>query len=146
MTIKKYTADEFIALATVDGFGRYVMQADGSDVTVTVPAGVEWRAYVLAGDGSGSMTVCGAGDGSAVRNGAGKGDAYRYGAGKGDAYNRIAYAAPYTLTTNGSGLYRAGCRGPFIASEALAHWNRTDERARVFTAAIKKNEGITDDA
>ena len=39
------------------------------------------------------------------------------------------------------GLYRAGCRGPFTAEQALTHWRREDERAQVFTAAILANEG-----
>jgi len=39
--------------------------------------------------------------------------------------------------------YRAGCRGPWSAEEALGHWNEdhdTPERATLFRAAIIKHQ------
>ncbi|MDQ3270754.1 MAG: hypothetical protein M3Q12_01105 [Pseudomonadota bacterium] len=43
----------------------------------------------------------------------------------------------YGLWRSAEGYYYAGCRGPLSKERALAHWNRTDERAVVFTTAIK---------
>ena len=34
-------------------------------------------------------------------------------------------------------LFLAGCQGPFTRAEALEHWDRDDERARLFTKAIE---------
>ena len=34
------------------------------------------------------------------------------------------------------GLFGAGCRGPLTRAEALKHWDRNDERAKIFTKAI----------
>ena len=33
-------------------------------------------------------------------------------------------------------LFLAGCQGPFTRAEALKHWDRDDERAKLFTRAI----------
>ena len=33
-------------------------------------------------------------------------------------------------------LFKAGCQGPFNRAKALEHWNRDDERAKLFTKAI----------
>lgn len=38
------------------------------------------------------------------------------------------------------GKYHAGCRCDLPAKQALQHWDREDERAKLFTAAILKNE------
>ena len=35
-------------------------------------------------------------------------------------------------------LFVAGCRGPFTRAEALEHWDRNDERAKLFTKAIRE--------
>lgn len=59
----------------------------------------------------------------------------------GEKWTEIAESC-YVMFRSESGRYMAGCRGPFTAAEALKHWNRSDERARVFTAAIKKAEGM----
>src|SRR3990167_5335293 len=38
-----------------------------------------------------------------------------------------------------NGMFCAGCRDPWTREQALAHWGqRTDERAKLFTAAIRK--------
>ena len=60
----------------------------------------------------------------------------------GERYLEIARSG-YVLFAGDRGNYRAGCRGPFTRDEALAHWSRSDERAKVFTAAIlaAKKEG-----
>jgi transcription elongation factor len=42
----------------------------------------------------------------------------------------------YTLKACTNGTYYAGCRGPFTAEQALAHWDRKDDRACLFTFAI----------
>ena len=57
----------------------------------------------------------------------------------GEAYTEIA-SSKYVLFAGDKGHYRAGCQGPFTADEAIAHWNRKDERAVIFTAAINANE------
>jgi hypothetical protein len=46
----------------------------------------------------------------------------------------------YGLWLSNDGYYFAGCRGPLSKDAALSHWNRSDERAKIFTAAIKANE------
>ena len=48
---------------------------------------------------------------------------------------RLIAASEYGLWWTGEVFY-AGCRGPFTKAEALAHWDRDDERALVFTLAI----------
>jgi hypothetical protein len=50
----------------------------------------------------------------------------------------IAQCDGYVLWRDRLDYYRAGCRGPFTAGEALAHWgeHRRDERARVFREAL----------
>ena len=91
------------------------------------------------GKGNGNAWRYGKGNGNALREGEGNGNAWRYSKGDGDAWNRIAYSAPYPLVTDGHGHYRAGCRGPWTRKQALEHWgSRTDSRAQLFTAAIRK--------
>lgn len=49
----------------------------------------------------------------------------------------------YALIHTDGGRYIAGCRGPWTAERALAHWgdkSRIDERARLFVKAIEQNE------
>ncbi len=58
----------------------------------------------------------------------------------GEKYTEIARSG-YALFAGDKGTFRAGCRGPFMAEQALAHWHRSDVRAVVFTAAIKKHIG-----
>jgi len=58
----------------------------------------------------------------------------------GEKYTEIA-RSDYVLFSGDKGNFRAGCHGPFTAGQALAHWNRIDDRAVVFTAAIKKHIG-----
>jgi hypothetical protein len=49
----------------------------------------------------------------------------------------IAQCDGYILWLGEDGRYYDGCHGPYTAEEALEHWNRDDERARVFRAAIQ---------
>ena len=43
----------------------------------------------------------------------------------------------YALTQTDTDLFSAGCRKNLTREQALAHWNRSDARAKLFTAAIK---------
>ena len=51
---------------------------------------------------------------------------------------RIADDGKYVLLhdTNRD-LFKAGCQGPITRAEALKHWDRDDERAKIFTKAIQ---------
>ena len=50
---------------------------------------------------------------------------------------RIADDGEYVLLHDAEkDLFLAGCRGPFTRAKALEHWNRDDERAKLFTKAI----------
>jgi hypothetical protein len=48
----------------------------------------------------------------------------------------------YTLYRRPNGLYQAGCRKNLTLAQALAHWgtHRRDKRARVFRAALRKEQ------
>jgi hypothetical protein len=50
---------------------------------------------------------------------------------------RLLAISQYGLWVSHDGYYFAGCRGPLSREAALKYWDRTDERAKVFTAAIK---------
>ena len=124
---------------TVDGEGNGHALRDGKGKGHALRDGEgngDARRY---GEGKGDALRDGKGEGDALRDGKGEGDARRDGKGEGDAWNRIAYSAPYPLLTDGHGHYRAGCRGPWTRKQALEHWGaRTDSRAQLFTAAIRK--------
>ena len=50
---------------------------------------------------------------------------------------RITDDGEYTLFYDTEkDLFLAGCQGPFTRAKALKHWNRGDERAKLFTKAI----------
>jgi hypothetical protein len=49
---------------------------------------------------------------------------------------RLLCISAWGLWLSDDGLYYAGCRGPLTREAALAHWDRPDERAVMFTAAI----------
>jgi hypothetical protein len=44
----------------------------------------------------------------------------------------------YALIQTDTDLFSAGCQRNLTREEALKHWNRTDERAKLFTAAIEE--------
>ena len=94
-----YTPSEFVAAATLDD-RVYWLEADGTDVTVTVPAGEPRRRYGLRGPLDGTIIVSGRGHGDAVRDGAGDGYAYRRGNGYGIAI-RWRVGAGSALTEGG---------------------------------------------
>ena len=51
---------------------------------------------------------------------------------------RIADDGEYVLFRDAEKeLFLAGCQGPCTRAEALKHWNRGDERAKLFTKAIQ---------
>ena len=57
---------------------------------------------------------------------------------------RCLAISDYALIKVGA-KYIAGCRGPWTAKQALAHWGsplRTDDRAKLFVAAIKAAEAF----
>lgn len=43
----------------------------------------------------------------------------------------------YALVQTDTDLFSAGCRKNLTRKQALAHWNRSDARAKLFTAAIE---------
>ncbi len=43
----------------------------------------------------------------------------------------------YALVQTDTDHFSAGCRNNLTRERALAHWNRSDARAKLFTAAIK---------
>ena len=43
----------------------------------------------------------------------------------------------YALAQTDADLFSAGCRRNLTREQALAHWSRSDARAKLFTAAIK---------
>ena len=49
---------------------------------------------------------------------------------------KLICTCEYGLWVSVDGYFYAGCRSKFSKEEALAHWNRKDERACKFTAAI----------
>ena len=52
---------------------------------------------------------------------------------------RIADDGEYVLFRDAEKeLFLAGCQGPFTRAEALKHWDRDDERAKIFTKAIRE--------
>src|SRR3990167_892031 len=55
------------------------------------------------------------------------------------ALGRVIAMSTWGLVALNDGRLSAGCRGPWTRAKALAHWGkRTDERAKLFTAAIRK--------
>ncbi len=60
-----------------------------------------------------------------------------------EVYREIAHDEYSALFRSTSGRYRAGCRGPWTAEQALEHWGpRSDDRAVLFCEAIRKAEGL----
>ena len=52
---------------------------------------------------------------------------------------RIADDGEYVLFRDAEKeLFLAGCQGPFTRAKALKHWDRDDERAIIFTKAIRE--------
>ena len=52
---------------------------------------------------------------------------------------RIADDSEYVLFRDTEkDLFLAGCQGPFTRAKALEHWDRGDERAKLFTKAIRE--------
>ena len=50
---------------------------------------------------------------------------------------RLLAVSKYGLWLSHDGYYFAGCRGPISREAAIKHWDRADERAKAFTAAIE---------
>jgi len=50
----------------------------------------------------------------------------------------IAFDGEYALFLHDDGTYSAGCQKSLSKEEALKHWNRSDNRAVMFTEAINK--------
>ena len=50
----------------------------------------------------------------------------------------IAFEGNYLLWRSDAGLYYAGCRSELTREQALKHWDRTDDRAMLFTKSIKE--------
>src|SRR3990167_5762022 len=55
------------------------------------------------------------------------------------ALGRVIAMSTWGLVLLNNRMFCAGCRGPWTREQALAHWGkRTDERAKLFTAAIRE--------
>ena len=52
----------------------------------------------------------------------------------------IAFEGNYLLWRSDAGLYYAGCRSELTREQALKHWDRQDDRAVIFTKAIKEQK------
>ena len=52
----------------------------------------------------------------------------------------IAFEGKYLLWRSDAGLYYAGCRIALTREQALKHWDRQDDRAVIFTKAIKEQK------
>lgn len=63
-----------------------------------------------------------------------------------DDFAELATSDGYTLKASAGGTYYAGCRGPFTSKQALAHWDREDDRACLFTFAILMFEAAKEEA
>ena len=61
--------------------------------------------------------------------------------GRGEATRRrclaVCQAEGYALVQSDTDRFSAGCRNNLTRAQALAHWNRSDARAKLFTAAIE---------
>ena len=53
------------------------------------------------------------------------------------ALGRVIAFSTWALVLLRDGRLSAGCRGPFTRQQALQHWDRSDARAQLFTAAIR---------
>ena len=51
-------------------------------------------------------------------------------------FGKLICVSEYGLWASEDGKFYAGCRTDFTKEKALEHWDREDERARKFTAAI----------
>jgi YD repeat-containing protein len=54
----------------------------------------------------------------------------------GTGYDVLAWHGGYSLQANSDGTFTAGCRRNLTRAQALAHWDRSDDRALLFTFAI----------
>jgi YD repeat-containing protein len=54
----------------------------------------------------------------------------------GTGWDVLAWHDGYSLQANLDGTYTAGCRKNLTRQQALAHWDRSDDRALLFTRAI----------
>jgi hypothetical protein len=97
-----------------------------------------WRAHAV-----GAVDASGAKIGGVLtyRNGLIRGGIVMPAAMHGARGQAVAQCDGYILWRDRRDCYWAGCRGPFTAKQALRHWNRRDERARVFSAAIHAAKG-----
>ena len=55
-------------------------------------------------------------------------------------WNQLAFGDKYCLYRTPAGKYQAGCRGPWTAAEALAHWSGDSDKCKRFREAIIKAE------
>jgi hypothetical protein len=54
----------------------------------------------------------------------------------GTGYDVLAWHDDYNLCANLDGTFTAGCRRNLAREQAIAHWDRSDDRALLFTFAI----------
>jgi YD repeat-containing protein len=54
----------------------------------------------------------------------------------GTGYDVLAWHDDYSLRANSDGTFTAGCRRNLTREQALAHWDRDDDRALLFSFAI----------
>jgi YD repeat-containing protein len=102
---------------TSDGFSyEYTRDADGNALTYNNSVGFSYE-YTRDADGN-ELTLS-----------------------TSDGFNGVVIAknTEYTLyRDNSTKLFRAGCRIGLTLEQALAHWDREDARAILFTKALKE--------
>ena len=112
----------------------------GCDLSgVTLPASVGGWLYLRGCDLSG-VTLPASVTGSLDLSGAKSPDPAQWWRKNGEATRRRCLAvcpdSGYALIQTETDRFSAGCRKNLTRKQALAHWNRSDARAKLFTAAI----------
>ena len=113
----------------------------GSDLSgVTLPASVGGSLYLNGCDLSGVTLPTSIG-GSLYLSGCRNPDPSQWWTERGEATRRRCLVVcpddGYALVQTDADLFSAGCRKNLTREQALAHWNRSDARAKLFTAAIE---------
>ena len=114
---------------------EYTYDADGRDLTYKNSDGY-WVEHTY--DARGRELTCKDSDGywrERTRDDKGRELTFKK---EGFSGTRIADDGVYVLLRDPEkDLFLAGCQGPFTRAKALKHWNRGDERAKLFTKAIE---------
>ena len=117
------------------------LNLSGCDLSgVTLPASVGGSLYLLGCDLSGVTLPASVGGWLDLRDCLNP-DPSQWWTERGEATRRRCIAVcpddAYALVQTDTDHFSAGCRKNLTRERALAHWNRRDARAKLFTAAIK---------